>query len=208
SGAPKQERTQHIFGGTLGGPVVRSKVFFFADYQGSRHDAPGFGTATVAPEAWRRGDLSGIASTIVDPVTKEPFPGNQIPVERFSPTARTVLNDLANYPLPNRVVEGGLSGNLVGPTVFTIRAHQGDARVDWNATANDRFFARYSFARYEDRRDRQPFPLILGTRNDQPFWNVGFNWNRVFGTSMVNELLVGYSDTTVITETFDWAGIG
>lgn len=208
SGAPKQERTQHIFGGTLGGPVVRSKVFFFADYQGSRHDAPGFGTATVAPEAWRRGDLSGIASTIVDPVTKEPFPGNQIPVERFSPTARTVLNDLANYPLPNRVVEGGLSGNFVGPTLFTIRAHQGDARVDWNATANDRFFARYSFARYEDRRDRQPFPLILGTRNDQPFWNVGFNWNRVFGTSMVNELLVGYSDTTVITETFDWAGIG
>jgi hypothetical protein len=208
SGAPKQERTQHIFGGTLGGPVVRSKVFFFADYQGSRHDAPGFGTASVAPEAWRRGDLSSIAANIENPATGVPFPGNQIPVEMFSPTARAILNDLANYPLPNRTVPGGLSGNFVGPTLFTIRAHQGDARVDWNATPNDRFFGRYSFARYEDRRDQQPFPLILGTRNDQPFWNVGFNWNRIFGTAMVNELLVGYSDTTVISETFDWAGIG
>ena len=41
----------------------------------------------------------------------------------------------------------------------------------------------------------QPFPLVLTTGNDQPFDNVGFNWNRVFGSSMVNELLVGFSNT-------------
>ena len=41
SGAPRQERKQHIFGGTLGGPIVKDKLFFFADYQGSRQDAPG-----------------------------------------------------------------------------------------------------------------------------------------------------------------------
>ena len=48
----------------------------------------------------------------------------------------------------------------------------------------------------------------MPTRNDQPFHNVGFNWNRVFGSSIVNELLVGYSNTTVLTETLDWAGVG
>ena len=41
SGAPKQERKQHIYGGTLGGPIIKDKLFFFADYQGSRQDAPG-----------------------------------------------------------------------------------------------------------------------------------------------------------------------
>jgi hypothetical protein len=207
SSAPKQERKQHIFGGTLGGPIVASKVFFFGDYQGSRHDAPGFATASVAPEAWRRGDLSSFNTQIINPATGQPFPGNQIPVGMFSPTARAILNDLENYPLPNRTVPG-VSGNFVGPTVFRIRAHQGDGRIDWNASANDRFFGRYSFARYEDRRDEQPFPLVLGSRNDQPFHNVGFNWNRVIGSSMVNELLVGFSHTTVTAETFDWAGIG
>ena len=71
-------------------------------------------------------------------------------------------------------------------------------RVDWSASTNNKFFGRYSFALYEDRRDKQPFPLVFATRNDQPFHNVGFNWNRVFGSSMINELLVGYSSTTVV----------
>jgi len=208
SGAPKQKRKQHIFGGTLGGPIVKSTLFFFGDYQGSRQDAPGFLTASVAPEAWRRGDLSSVSAQIRDPLTGLPFPGNQIPANRISPTARAILNDPANYPLPNRTVPGGVTGNFVGETLLAIRAHQGDVRVDWSASTNDKFFGRYSFALYEDRRDRQPFPLFFTGRNDQPFKNVGFNWNRVFGSSMINELLVGYSSTTVIAGTRDWAGVG
>jgi hypothetical protein len=208
SSAAKPDRTQHIFGGTFGGPVVSNRVFFFGDYQGSRHDNPGFGTASVAPEAWRRGDLSSVATTIRDPRTGLPFPGNQIPIDRISPTARALLNDTANYPLPNRTVPGGISGNFVGERLLVIRAHQGDARVDWSGSANDKFFARYSFALYEDKRDIEPFPLVLPTRNDQPFHNVGVNWNRVFGSSMINELLVGYSRTSVVGETYDWAGVG
>ncbi|MEO6212609.1 MAG: hypothetical protein ABIP65_03175, partial [Vicinamibacterales bacterium] len=115
---------------------------------------------------------------------------------------------LANYPLPNRTVPGGVSNNFVGDTLLAIRAHQGDVRLDYSQSTNNKFFGRYSFARYEDRRDKQPFPLFLTARNDQPFDNVGFNWNRSFGSSMINELLVGYSRTNVVTDTLDWAGVG
>jgi hypothetical protein len=208
SNAPKQERTQHIYGGTLGGPVVKDRVFIFADYQGSRQDAPGAGTLSVAPEAWRHGDLSGVSATIRDPRTGLPFPGNQIPADRISPVAAALLNDTARYPLPNRTVPGGVTGNFVGDTLFAIRAHQGDARVDWSHSSRDRFFARYSFATYEDRRDRQPLPLVFATRNDQPFHNVAVSWNRVLGASMVNEVLAGFSRVTVTQETYDWAGVG
>ena len=207
SGAPRQERKQHIFGGTLGGPLMKDKLFFFVDYQGSRQDAPGPATASVAPEAWRRGDLSSISTPIIDPRTGLQFPGNQIPIDRISPTALALLNDHANYPLPNRSVPG-VSGNYVGETLFTIRAHQGDLRLDWNASANDKLFGRFSFATYKDQRDQQAFPLIFATRNDQPFYNVGLNWTRVLGPSLINEVLLGYSHTTVISETFDWAGVG
>ncbi len=208
SQAPKQERRQHIFGGTIGGPIVRDKLFIFADYQGSRQNAPGSATASVAPEAWRRGDLSSVNVTIRDPLTDQPFPGNQIPADRISQTARALLNDLTNYPLPNRTVANGVTGNFVGDTLLTIRAHQGDVRIDWSRSANDQIFGRYSFATYEDRRDRQAFPLIFSARNDQPFHNAAFNWSRVFGPTVVNELLVGFSTVTVTQETFDWAGIG
>jgi Carboxypeptidase regulatory-like domain/TonB dependent receptor len=207
SGAPRQERTQHIYGGTLGGPILRNKLFFFLDYQGSRQDAPGFTTASVAPEAWRRGDLSSVTTVILDPVTRLPFPGNQIPAGRISPTASAILNNTANYPLPNRTVTG-VTGNYVGETLLKIRAHQGDLRLDWSASPNDKLFGRFSFATYEDQRDVQPYPLFLATRNDQPFYNVAVNWNRVFSPSLINEVLVGWSSTTVTAETLDWAGIG
>jgi Carboxypeptidase regulatory-like domain/TonB dependent receptor len=207
SGAPRQERKQHIYGATLGGPIVKNKLFFFANYQGSRQDAPGFTTASVAPEAWRRGDLSSVSTAIRDPLTGQPFPGNQIPLSRFSPVARAILSDTANYPLPNRTVSG-VTGNFVGETLFTVRAHQGDARLDWSASPNDKLFARFSFATYKDERTKQPFPLFLASLNDQPFHNLGANWSHVFGPSIVNEVLVGYSKTTVITDTTDWAGVG
>ncbi|HET7219031.1 MAG TPA: TonB-dependent receptor, partial [Vicinamibacterales bacterium] len=209
SRAPKQERRQHIYGGTFGGPIAKDQLFVFADYQGSRQDAPGFGTASVAPEAWRRGDLSSVAAvTIRDPQTGAPFPGNQIPIGRISPVARALLSDLANYPLPNRSVPDGITGNFVGDSLLAIRAHQGDVRMDWSSSANDKFFGRYSFATYEDRRERQPFPLVFTARNDQPFHNAAFSWNRVFGPSIVNEVLVGFSHVTVTQEAFDWANVG
>jgi hypothetical protein len=208
SGAPKQERRQDIYGFTLGGPIQRDRLFVFGNYQGSRQDAPGKGTASVAPQAWRQGDLSSVAAAIRDPLTGLPFPGNQIPVARISPVARALLGDLTNYPLPNRTVPGGISGNFVGDTLLKIRGHQGDVRVDWNPSIADRFFARYSFATYEDARDRNSFPLVFSARNDQPFWNVGGNWNRIMGGNLISEALIGFSHTRVISETYDWSGLG
>ena len=93
SGAAKPERRQDIYGGTLGGPLVKSQLFFFADYQGTRYNAPGFETLSVVPEAWRRGDLSSVSSVIRDPLTQQTFAGNQIPLGRISPIARAILSN-------------------------------------------------------------------------------------------------------------------
>src|SRR5438093_7197487 len=91
SNAPKAERRQHIAGGTLGGPLRKDKWFIFGDYQGTRFNAPGSETASVAPEEWRRGDFSSVTSIIRDPRTGQAFPGNQIPAGRISPAARALL---------------------------------------------------------------------------------------------------------------------
>jgi hypothetical protein len=207
SNAPKAERTQHIFGGTLGGPLVPSKLFAFGDYQGTRFEAPGSETASVAPEEWRRGDLTSAGTTIRDPLTGQPFPGNQIPAGRISPIARAILSNTSLYPLPNRSV-GGVVGNYVGDALTTTRAHQGDVRIDWNAAANDKIFGRLSIAEYTSKNNLRPFPLLLGLARDAPFRNVAFNWNRVFSPALINEVLVGFNQIAVVTNTLDWAGIG
>ncbi len=208
SGAAKPERRQDIYGGTLGGPLLKNRLFFFGNYQGTRFDAPGFETLSVAPEAWRRGDLSSVTATIRDPRTGVAFAGNQIPAGRISPIASGILNNASLYPLPNRVVSGGITGNFVGETLTTIRANQGDGRVDWNASDKDKFFGRFSMAEYESRNDKRAMPVLLGNVTTAPFRNLAFNWNRIFSSSIVNEVLVGYNQITIVSDTLDWAGIG
>ena len=160
----------------------------------------------MAPAAWRRGDLSSFTTPIRDPRTGQPFPGNQIPLSRISPTALAILNS-PDYPLPNRNVSG-VTGNYVGDSLSTTRAHQGDLRLDWNASANDKLFLRFSIAELETKVDMQAFPLILPTRSESPFRNLAVNWNHVFGPTLVNELLVGYNSVLFFSELNDWAGIG
>ena len=157
SGAKKAERTQHIFGATIGGPIIKNKLFFFADYQGTVLDQPGSTTASVAPAAWRTGDLSSLlpGTVIRDPVTKLPFPNNQIPLSRISPTALGILNS-PDYPLPNRDVTG-VTGNYVSDSLSTTRAHQGDLRLDWNASANDKLFLRFSIAELTIKTEKTAF---------------------------------------------------
>ena len=136
-------------------------------------------------------------TTIRDPSTGAAFPGNQIPLGRISPIARAILSNTSLYPLPNRVVTG-VTGNYVGENLTTISADQGDVRVDWSASNNDKIFGRFSYAEYESRTDKRAFPLLLGSVQTAPFRNLAFNWNRIVSPSLVNELLVGYNQITIV----------
>ena len=155
AGAKKAELSQHIFGLTAGGPLVRNKVFFFGDYQGFVRDRPGEQVVSVAPLEWRQGDFSGVGVTIRDPRTGQPFEGNRIPTERFSPIALAILSDLRLYPLPTLP---GTSRNLVTGSSDKQHAHQGDVKIDANLSDNDRLFGRVSYQDY----------LVLVALTDRP----------------------------------------
>jgi hypothetical protein len=206
SGAKKAERTQHIFGATFGGPIIKNKLFFFVDYQGIVQDRPGASTASVAPAAWRVGDLSTISTKIIDPLTGLQFPNNQIPLSRISPTALAILNS-PDYPLPNREVTG-VANNYVGDSLGTTRTHQGDLRLDWNASANDKLFLRFSMLNLENKTTKTAFPLLLGSSSKAPFRNLAVNWSHVFSSSLINEVLVGYNSVNNVGFLNDWGGIG
>src|SRR5436309_5485232 len=92
--AQKGKWRYHQFGGTLGGPVVRNKLFFFGSYEGTRDRQQLSRTVSVPTEAVRRGDLSASAAPIYDPLTgtssgagRTPFENNLIPTDRIDPIA-------------------------------------------------------------------------------------------------------------------------
>jgi Carboxypeptidase regulatory-like domain/TonB dependent receptor-like, beta-barrel len=138
--APEQDSLKrNQFGGSIGGPIRKDKLFFFGSYQGTRiRTAPEGQIAFVPNEAERGGDFSALLSgpnpvQLMDPVTGAPFPNNQVPV---SPVAASLLQHI---PLPN-----GANDELVytGPPVDQ-NDDQMLVRLDYNRgrhQINGRYF--------------------------------------------------------------------
>ena len=108
---PKLPSDHHIDGGTLGGPIVRNKVFYFGAFEGQYRNTAGESINDVPTEKMRRGDFSealnsnGSLQLIYDPRTGDsegrgrvPFANNIIPADRINAVARRIKEF---YPLPN-----------------------------------------------------------------------------------------------------------
>ena len=94
-----QDYKQNQFGGTVGGPIKKNKLFYFGSFQQTlKRGNPSPTTATVPGAAIRTGDFSKATNIIIDPTTNQPFAGNIIPQTRLDPTAQKLLPYI---PLPN-----------------------------------------------------------------------------------------------------------
>ena len=213
AGGIKSEFSRNIFGGTFGGPIRRNSLFFFGNYQGGRQETPPNDTfATVVPNEWRQGDLSSLlARNIVvrDPLTGQPFPNNQIPVNRFSPFAQTLFANESLYPRPNvtRPI-GDFRQNYRGTTASTEHTDQFDAKLDWNASSRDKMYLRYSRQWGEGGSSETVMPLVFASRSNSPSWSMAANWNRLVGSAVVNDLLVGISYNASLSTPLDPLGLG
>src|SRR5437867_6930035 len=90
------------FGGAFGGPIIKSKTFFFGSYSGLLQEETYYRNTAVVPTALERaGDFSQSASKPKDPVTGQPFPGGLIPAGRIDQAAKTIQDKyvpLSNLP--------------------------------------------------------------------------------------------------------------
>lgn len=135
---------QHQFGGSLGGPLVSNRTFFFADYEGLRNTKGQVNNLTIPTLKMQRGDFSELLPTqIFDPTTagRVAFPGNIIPPERLNPVA---LQYMALLPEPT---SGGLANNAQTTTIGWQRSHTADGRVDHRFDSENSMFVRYSYNR-------------------------------------------------------------
>jgi len=191
------------FGGTLGGRIIRDKLFFFGDYQGSRDHLGQVNRAGLPGAAFRNGNLSAGGVAIYDPATgnaagagRTAFPGAIIPANRISPIARRIIGFV---PDPNLAApEGQINYQQNSVRIKTL--DQVDSKVDWVIGSNDRLSGRYSIqkALVDDPGLFGPGGIHGGPRNGgfggsgpARTQSAGINYSKVLSPTFVWESRIG-----------------
>lgn len=169
----------HIWGGTIGQPILKSKLFNFFSYEQWKTTQPSSNISTVPTDAERNGDFSQALTpdgnlrqifdpltTVFDPATSTAsrtlFPNNVIPASRFDPAGAKAVNDLWK---PNRAGDD-LSGvnNFKTTYAWWIKYWNISDRVDYNISDKWRLYSRFS--KYQTRLDNPNWGGTIAVRSD------------------------------------------
>ncbi len=181
---------QNQFGGSFGGPIIRDKTFVFFNYEGFRSIQSMEGPAAFWPTGTM---MSGqFDHAITDPLTGQPFPGNQIPTTRFSPLTQRLLS--------SGLLPSTTTGTVQIPVSTPNDWDQWTLRIDHRLSAKDQIFGRIT-----------AYPslsiFVLGipftgfTNEGLDYANAPINgtlqWTHDFSPQFLNELKFGYNRSHV-----------
>jgi hypothetical protein len=206
SHAKKQSFTQNQYGGAVGGPIFKNKIFFFVDYSGTYHSIPPSQQVDSVPDAkMRSGDFSEVLA--VEGVqlynnsagtgNATPYVNNQVPIT--NPVAKYLFN-ISNHgslPMPNNtanVFPGTVtSGNYIGTTSSHQANNQGDIRVDYTINAGNSLMGKFTIGDAYDATTQNALPTNFPMGDDYPFKSTMLSWVHTFSSALVNEARGGYS---------------
>jgi hypothetical protein len=211
-GLAKPDLSRNIYGGTLGGPILKDKLFFFGSWERFQ-DRRGFTqTFSVPTERMRNGDFSEVATAyagrfqIYDPYTggaggagRTPFPNYTIPANLINPVAKDVL---AYYPLPN--TNQDLNSNQVMDDYFydrTIKMDRDnfDVKLTWQRTQAHSLWAKFGMLDNEGTGDNFTLGFEEGSLGDTRVYvgTIGHTWTLSPSLVLDGNFGINHMDQTV-----------
>jgi hypothetical protein len=195
---------QNEFGGTIGGPIKKGKLFFFGGYSGYYYktaQAPQFQSIPTLAE--RQGDFSAFPAVVYDPktqvcngaiCTKQPFPNNVIDPSRISPISKSLQSYLVNP------INTGIQNNYLASLPQGLHDNNTTEKVDWNASNKDRLYAVFSRGRYSTDftgslaagTNSTPLPYTQGRIVQENPTTVQLHYTRTITPNLLNDISAGY----------------
>ncbi len=192
---PKNSYTQQIFGATLGGPIVKNKLFFFGDYEGVRYHKGGTSSATLLTPQMLAGNFSALTAQGIQLYDTQngfaPFTNNQVAV--LNPVAKFLAANPSLYPAPNATpTDGLLQNDYQGKYSSFVSNNQGDVKIDWTPGSVNQINGFYSQGTGKDFTTAI-VPVFFPAENTYPTKIFGASFVRTFSPAIVNEARFGFT---------------
>ncbi len=205
----------NYYGGNLGGPIFKDKLFFYGDYYRTSDHEANSNTLTIPPTQYYTANSAGFidlsaplksdgTGQIYDPATgaadgsgRTKFTNNQIPISRVNPVSLALLH-LLPAPNQNTTNIAGPSNNYFAVLPFRKTADTYDVKIDYQMTPSDHLSGRYSYQKVDvfqapvfGSQAGGPAQGAFQGTGVQKSYSTGLNYDRAFSPTLLTEVRFG-----------------